>query len=397
MSRLPKLYYFDLPGRAEPARLALHIGNVPFEDVRFSFEEWPLFKPLSPSGKAPMLDLNGTFYVESLPISLWAAAESKLLPPNPRDLVAAKTLVDITDPAWRPLAFYYAQITQTPAEFFDTVIPVLNQLETYVAHTQNRDGYAVASGLSIADLWITPIVYQIVNSPVISKHFDSRTYPRISRIFSLVAAHPAVQKYYTNTKHPLPLPLTPVTLRHYVVADDVPPVAVPEVIPDQSVLYKAPGVNGASAVALLLKEGRVAFREAPSEQTKFQISGLSYDSLYAIIMYAVHEGGLSQSLSPEDGLLANGVATICCEIFKAYEEKDKDNSQRINELMITLNRILKDSAMAPNWSDICVTVVSLLADPKQLREGHPYVYLKRIQTPSFHPSIATELSALGAH
>ena len=37
-----KLTYFDFPGgRAEPTRLALHIGGVAFEDYRCPFSDFP--------------------------------------------------------------------------------------------------------------------------------------------------------------------------------------------------------------------------------------------------------------------------------------------------------------------------------------------------------------------
>lgn len=39
-----KLYYFDFGGRAEPIRLALHVGGVPFEDVRITEEEFRTHK-----------------------------------------------------------------------------------------------------------------------------------------------------------------------------------------------------------------------------------------------------------------------------------------------------------------------------------------------------------------
>ena len=34
-----KLVYFDIPGAAEPIRLALHHAELPFEDFRFSSRE----------------------------------------------------------------------------------------------------------------------------------------------------------------------------------------------------------------------------------------------------------------------------------------------------------------------------------------------------------------------
>jgi hypothetical protein len=47
-----KLYYFNLKGRAETARLMLRVGRVHFEDIVYSGEEWRAkYKALSPSGK----------------------------------------------------------------------------------------------------------------------------------------------------------------------------------------------------------------------------------------------------------------------------------------------------------------------------------------------------------
>uniref|UniRef100_A0A914E1R2 glutathione transferase n=1 Tax=Acrobeloides nanus TaxID=290746 RepID=A0A914E1R2_9BILA len=40
-----KLNYFDLRGYGETARLIFHYAGVPFEDRRFTHEEWPTIKP----------------------------------------------------------------------------------------------------------------------------------------------------------------------------------------------------------------------------------------------------------------------------------------------------------------------------------------------------------------
>ena len=39
-----KLYYFDIFGRAEPIRILLDHAKVPFEDIKFSFAEFPALK-----------------------------------------------------------------------------------------------------------------------------------------------------------------------------------------------------------------------------------------------------------------------------------------------------------------------------------------------------------------
>jgi hypothetical protein len=49
-----KLTYFNIKARAEPTRLALHIGGVPFEDVRIEHSAWPAMKASMPLGQIPV-------------------------------------------------------------------------------------------------------------------------------------------------------------------------------------------------------------------------------------------------------------------------------------------------------------------------------------------------------
>lgn len=56
----PKLYYFDAPvSRGEECRLALHLANVDFEDVRIKSADWPSHKPRMPYGAVPVFELPG--------------------------------------------------------------------------------------------------------------------------------------------------------------------------------------------------------------------------------------------------------------------------------------------------------------------------------------------------
>lgn len=56
----PKLTYFDAPvSRGEECRLALHLANVEFEDVRIKPTDWPALKPKMPYGAMPVLEMPG--------------------------------------------------------------------------------------------------------------------------------------------------------------------------------------------------------------------------------------------------------------------------------------------------------------------------------------------------
>ena len=53
-----KLVYFGAEGRGELTRILLNIGNIDFEDFRFSFDEWPKHKPNTPFGSVRPLGTN---------------------------------------------------------------------------------------------------------------------------------------------------------------------------------------------------------------------------------------------------------------------------------------------------------------------------------------------------
>jgi glutathione S-transferase len=56
----PRLIYFDAPvSRGEECRLALHLADVDFEDVRIKFDAWPAMKPQTPYGALPVYELPG--------------------------------------------------------------------------------------------------------------------------------------------------------------------------------------------------------------------------------------------------------------------------------------------------------------------------------------------------
>lgn len=40
-----KVYYFNVKALGEPLRFLLSYGNLPFDDIRITREEWPALKP----------------------------------------------------------------------------------------------------------------------------------------------------------------------------------------------------------------------------------------------------------------------------------------------------------------------------------------------------------------
>lgn len=80
MDRL-KLTYFDVPGgRAEPTRLALHIGGIAFEDYRFPFSDFPEVRRTTPLNQVPTLQINDFQVTQSDAIARYVGKLTGLYP-----------------------------------------------------------------------------------------------------------------------------------------------------------------------------------------------------------------------------------------------------------------------------------------------------------------------------
>lgn len=79
-----KLNYFDVHrGRAEPARLALHMGGIAFEDHRFPHEAFADFRTATPFGQVPTLEVDGVHVTQCDSITRYAGQLAGLYPSDP--------------------------------------------------------------------------------------------------------------------------------------------------------------------------------------------------------------------------------------------------------------------------------------------------------------------------
>src|SRR6266852_2625949 len=79
-----KLTYFDFHGgRGEPARLALSIAGILFEDDRVPGADWPRRKPSTPFGSLPVLEVDGAIVTQSNGINRYVGKLADLYPSDP--------------------------------------------------------------------------------------------------------------------------------------------------------------------------------------------------------------------------------------------------------------------------------------------------------------------------
>ena len=70
-----KLYYLPARGRGELIRWIFVQTGIPYENIRINGEEWASFKPKTPYGKIPVLDIDGKLLAGSGPIARYLAEE----------------------------------------------------------------------------------------------------------------------------------------------------------------------------------------------------------------------------------------------------------------------------------------------------------------------------------
>src|SRR5438309_3465793 len=76
-----KLTYFEFDGgRGDPARLALHIGGIAFEDHRISGKDWPGFRDMMPFLAMPTLEVDAKVVSQSNSINRYVGKLAGLYP-----------------------------------------------------------------------------------------------------------------------------------------------------------------------------------------------------------------------------------------------------------------------------------------------------------------------------
>lgn len=95
-----RLVYFDFPfWRAEASRIALHLAEIPFEDVRPDRESFRALKAsgVLPYGQLPVLEVDGQMVAQSAAIARFCGQLSGLYPKD--DLWAAARVDELLETA----------------------------------------------------------------------------------------------------------------------------------------------------------------------------------------------------------------------------------------------------------------------------------------------------------
>lgn len=199
-----KLLYFDLRGRAEMIRLALHAGGVEFEDARFARGEWPEIKPTTPRGSAPVLTLDdGTTVTESVAILRYAGklGTPRLYPEDPVAALRVDEMVDIIGSTTAILSKTFGLPSEEQLAMRTKIMSEDGELTKVLkfvdeAAKANGSGFLVGSELTIADCALRPAVYWLTAGILDGIPKDCLDqYKGLAKVMQTMSEIPAIKRY----------------------------------------------------------------------------------------------------------------------------------------------------------------------------------------------------------
>lgn len=201
-----KLTYFDFDGgRGEPARLALHVGGIAFEDHRIPGSEWPKHRDLMPFRAMPVLEADGKVLTQSNTINRYVGRLAGLYPKDDWQATVCDEVMDATEDIssriGNTVAMDAAEKKKTREALAADLLP--RHLETLQAKLKANGGeYFADKRLTVADLKVFMLVRWLRSGVLdhIPKDIVERSAPLLVKHFERVAGNPKIAEYYARRK-----------------------------------------------------------------------------------------------------------------------------------------------------------------------------------------------------
>jgi glutathione S-transferase len=197
-----KLSYFDFHGgRGEPARLALSIGGIPFEDDRVLFSEWPSRKEDTPFGALPVLEIDGEKLAESNAINAYVGKLADLYPTNAWQAALCDEAA-VEDISTKIVATLFRPEEQKKAERQELVSGPLPFFLTRLEQRLNAHGekYFADNRLTVAALKVFTLIRPLKSGVLdyIPTDLPDCVAPKLVQHYERVKNQPQVAAYYAE-------------------------------------------------------------------------------------------------------------------------------------------------------------------------------------------------------
>jgi prostaglandin-H2 D-isomerase / glutathione transferase len=205
---MPKLVltYFDFHGgRGEPARLAMHIGGVPFEDRRIPGNEWPNFRDQTPFRAMPVLEVDGKTVTQSNTINRYVGKLAGLYPKDEWQAVVCDEVMDAAEDISTKIGNTIALDADAKKKAREELAagPIPRFLEQLQARLKAGGGeYFADKRLTVADLKVFMLMRWLKSGVLdhVPADLPDRVAPLLVQHLERVRNHPKVAAYYGSKK-----------------------------------------------------------------------------------------------------------------------------------------------------------------------------------------------------
>ena len=199
-----KLSYFDFHGgRAEPARLALAIGGIAFEDHRFAFPEFAEVRKSTPFGQVPTLIVDGVQVTQCDAILRYAGKLAGLYPTDAYQALLCDEVMFVVEEASMKIG---PTFRMTGDEQKAARLALVNgSIPVYLGWLQSQllahgGEYFADNRLTVADLKVFVDVRGLNSGRLdhVPADLVEKVAPALNAHLQRVAQNPAVMAYYAK-------------------------------------------------------------------------------------------------------------------------------------------------------------------------------------------------------
>lgn len=200
-----KLTYFDIHGgRGEPARLAMYLGNIDFEDDRISFQEFGANREAYPFRRVPVLQIDGVELSQCNSINRYVGRLAGLYPTDELQAAFCDEAMDaVEDVVSRQVTTMSIKDEAEKKSAREALAdgPITLYLERLQAMLDARGGQYFADGrLTVADLkvmvWVRSLRAGILDH--VPADLPDRVAPQLVAHLERVLGNPKIVEYYAR-------------------------------------------------------------------------------------------------------------------------------------------------------------------------------------------------------
>jgi glutathione S-transferase len=199
-----KLTYFDFSGgRAEPARLAMHIGGIPFEDHRFASRDFDEIRKTTPLNQVPTLHVNDAQVTQSDAITRYVGKLAGLYPVDEYQALLCDEVMGALEDINVTIGETFGMEGDALKRARDALVtgPLPRYLRWLQNQLENHGGeYLADNRLTIADLKALVVLRWLSGGILdhIPRDLVASEAPKLVEYMNRIAMLPPIAQYYAG-------------------------------------------------------------------------------------------------------------------------------------------------------------------------------------------------------